>query len=72
MGDANQKIIIVLVALLLSIVLFFGWPTPYRYVILHRIDGATVLVRVNRITGNTQWNDGRGWFPNDAQQTISN
>ncbi|MGA8367424.1 MAG: hypothetical protein ACLQMT_12150 [Candidatus Acidiferrales bacterium] len=69
MSDTNQKVIIVLAALLLLIVLFFGWPTPYRYVVLHRSigcgdGGCTVLVRISRITGNAQWNDGQhGWLP---------
>jgi hypothetical protein len=65
MSETNQKIIIVLVALFLLIVMVLGWPTPYRYVVLHRGDSTqTVIVRINRITGKTQWNDGQhGWAP---------
>jgi hypothetical protein len=69
MNDTNQKIIIVLAAFFLVFVLLFGWPTPYRYVVLHRSigcgeGGCTVVVRINRITGKAQWNDGQhGWLP---------
>lgn len=69
MSDTNQKIIIVLSAFFLLIVLFFGWPTPYRYLVLRRSMGCggnacTVVVRINRITGKAQWSDGlRGWRP---------
>jgi hypothetical protein len=71
MSDANQKVVIVLAALVLLVVLLFGWPTPYRYVVLRRSlgcgeSGCTVLVRINRITGKAQWNDGQhGWLPAD-------
>ncbi len=64
MSDTNQKIIIAVGVLLLFVLLWFGWPTPYRYAVLHRADSQqTTIVRINRITGETQWNDGRGWFP---------
>jgi hypothetical protein len=69
MSDTNQKVVIFLATLFLFIVLFWGWPTPYRYVVLRRSigcgdGGCTVIVRINRITGEAQWNDGqRGWFP---------
>jgi hypothetical protein len=67
MSDTNQKVIIILAAFFLFIVLLFGWPTPYRYVVLHRSlgcgdGGCTVVVRINRVTGSTQWSDGQhGW-----------
>ncbi len=75
MSDTNQKVIIILAAFFLFVVLLFGWPTPYRYVVLHRSlgcgdGGCTVVVRINRITGTAQWNDGRGWFPKDAPETL--
>ena len=75
MSETNQRIIIFLAAFVLLVVLLLGWPTPYRYAVLLRSmgcggdGGCTVIVRVNRITGYTQWNDGRGWFPKDAPET---
>lgn len=64
MSETNQRILIAIGTLVLLAVLLFGWPTPYRYVVLHRADSQqTAIIRINRITGETQWNEGRGWFP---------
>ncbi len=69
MNNSNWKILIVLATVFLFIMLFFGWPTPYRYMVLQRSMGCggnacTVVVRINRVTGKAQWNDGQhGWLP---------
>ena len=49
------------VALVLAI-LFFGWPTPYRYDTL-RAGGDTAPVRINRFTGQAAVLTGTGWRP---------
>jgi hypothetical protein len=44
------------------LVLWFGWPTPYRYD--HwRYDGDEYPVRISRVTGNAEFLSRVGWRP---------
>ena len=66
--------------ILVAVLLWFGWPTPYRYFVA-TVKGddtrgsAQVMVRVNRFTGTSEASTPDGWksyFPSlfAAEATV--
>lgn len=57
----TKNLIIICITLLIAGILF--WPTLYRYDKVSVMRGRSLLVRVNRLTGYTEFLGRSGWVP---------
>lgn len=53
-----KRILILTLTIVVLAILFFGWPTLYKY---EHVYQTKVLVRINRITGEAEKLTGSGW-----------
>jgi len=68
-GFVSTSILVSVIAIIIIILTYTVWPTPYRYEHLKLNDNVYPL-RINRFTGNAELLDDAGWtaLTNETQQ----